>query len=112
MKDKTQTFLLKATIIIGLMTYLVLYGEQIKQFIPEKILVIIFAFCIALAPILLILRIISKVFIAGFRGQPVEFIEKMYAIYYVFLTKEARIQWKEYIESEKRKENFSLNGSE
>ena len=39
------------------------------------------------------------------KGQRLSFIENMYLLYYIFLTKEAREEWRSYTEEQKKKES-------
>jgi hypothetical protein len=47
---------------------------------------IIFMAAFGTAPVLLMLKAISRLFLSGFKGQSLSFIERMFSIYYVFLT--------------------------
>jgi hypothetical protein len=55
------------------------------------------------APILLMMKIISRIFLIGLQGQPLSSIEQMFIILYVLLTKEAREEWRSYINNQKDK---------
>ena len=58
------------------------------------------AFC--MAPLLIMIKIISRLFLSGFKGKSVSFIETAFFFYYIFLTVEARAEWRCYIEEQKK----------
>lgn len=52
--------------------------------------------------ILLMMKVISSVFLSGFKGQPVSFIENIYPLFWLLLTAESRQEWRDYIQSQKQ----------
>ena len=66
---------------------------------------ILFMIAFGVLPMLVILKVISRLFLDGFKGQRLSFIENMFMLYYIFLTKEAREEWRSYIEEQKKKES-------
>ena len=66
---------------------------------------ILFMIAFGVLPMLVILKVISRLFLDGFKGQRLSFIEYMFMLYYIFLTKEAREEWRSYIEEQKKKES-------
>lgn len=65
---------------------------------------IVFMAAYVAVPVLLMLKVISRFFLQGFKGQRLSFIQNMFMLYYIFLTKEARDEWRSYIEEQKNKE--------
>ncbi|KAB2920674.1 MAG: hypothetical protein F9K30_15985 [Dechloromonas sp.] len=65
---------------------------------------ILFMAGFAAFPVLLMLKVISRFFLLGFKGQRLSFIENMFMLYRIFLTKEAREEWRSYMEELKREE--------
>ncbi|MBS1140918.1 MAG: hypothetical protein H6R13_2371 [Proteobacteria bacterium] len=68
---------------------------------------IVFMAAYGAVPVLLMLKVISRLFLQGFKGQRLSFIENMFMLNYIFLTKEAREEWRSYIEEQKNKETNS-----
>lgn len=53
--------------------------------------------------ILLMMKLISKIFPLGFKEKPLSLNETMFKICYVLLTKEAREEWHSYISEQKNR---------
>lgn len=63
----------------------------------------IYMFVFGTTPLLLMMKVISRIFLTGLKDQPVSFLENLFTLYYFLLTKEARKEWADYIEEQKRK---------
>lgn len=63
-----------------------------------------YAVAFSAAPILLMMKGVSRVFLMGLKGQPLSSIEQMFMVFFVLLTKEAREEWRSYITDQKNKE--------
>ena len=61
-------------------------------------------FFFGVAPIFLMMKLISKIFPIAFKRQSLSLNEMMFGICYVFLTKEARTEWRSYINGTKKRE--------
>lgn len=72
---------------------------------PMRYVKILFMTAFGVLPVLLMLKVISRFFLQGFKGQRLSFIENMFMLYYIVLTKEARDEWQSYIEEQKNKES-------
>jgi hypothetical protein len=90
---------------MAIIGYIAIQTEFLGGVIPTRYLQIVFMAAFGAAPILLMLKAISRLFLTGFKGQSLPFIEQMFSIYYVFLTIEARAEWRSYIEEQKNKRN-------
>lgn len=73
-------------------------------FVPDIYLNWAIAIAFALAPLLLMVKIISRLFLSGVKGQPLPFVEQMFIVCYLFLTSEARNEWRDYIKSQEKAE--------
>ena len=84
-------------------TLFIVYGPfQINETI---IMISKYGFTVAfgLLPILTIMKIVSAVFLSGLKGQSVSHLEQVHMFYSLVLTKEAKKEWADYIEKEKKK---------
>lgn len=103
MSEKTLNFLIKAFLLIAVGSLLVMSGETMVNSPVMKYVKYIFMIAFGLTPVLLIIKIISRIFLSGFKGRPISFIENMFTLYCFVLTKEARKEWADYIEDQKQK---------
>ena len=62
-----------------------------------------YAVAFGAVPILLIMKMVSRIFLMELKGQPLSSIEQMFMIFYALLTKEAREEWRSYINDQKNK---------
>ena len=60
-----------------------------------------YALAFGTAPILLIMKVVSRVFLIALKGQPLSSIEQTFLFLYVLLTKEAREEWRSYINEQR-----------
>ena len=104
MTERTLNNLIRASLVIALIGFISIQTARIDGFIPMRYMKILFMVAFGAVPTLLILKVISRFFLQGFKGQQLSFIENMFMLYYVFLTKEAREEWRTYIEEQKKKE--------
>lgn len=103
MSEKTLNFLIKSFLMIAVGGFFVISGSQIANTAAMKYVKYIFMVAFGITPVLLIIKMISRLFLSGFKGRPISFIENMFTIYYLVLTKEARKEWADYIEEQKQK---------
>jgi len=101
--ERTLSRLIVASIVAAIICYIAIRTEFLGSVIPTSYLQKLFMTAFAATPFLLMLKVISRLFLSGFKGQSLLFIEHMFTIYYVFLTKEARAEWRSYIEEQKNK---------
>lgn len=64
----------------------------------------VIAITFGLAPLLLMMKIISRLFLSGVKGQPLPLVEQMLIFLYLFLTVEARQEWRDYISAREKVE--------
>lgn len=103
MSEKSLNFLIKLFLAIAVVSFFIITGDYMQDESAMEYMKYIFMVSFAVTPLLLMLKIISRLFLSGFKGRPVSFIESMFTIYYFLLTKEARKEWADYIEEQKRK---------
>jgi len=104
MTERTLNNLIRVSLVIALIGFTSIQTGWIDGFIPMRYMKILFMVAFGAVPTLLILKVISRFFLLGFKGQQLSFIENMFMLYYIFLTKEAREEWRTYIEEQKKKE--------
>lgn len=105
MTERTLNNLTRVTLLIAVMGFLSIQTAWFDAVIPMRYMKILFMVAFGALPLLLILKVVSRLFLEGFKGQRLSFIENMFTLYYMFLTKEAREQWRSHIEEQKRKES-------
>lgn len=98
MSEKTLNFLIKLFLLITTGGFLLIVSDHGELFVKY-----IFMIAFFITPLLLMLKIISRFFLTGFKGYPVWYIEKMFTLFYFLLTKEARDEWVDYIRKQKQK---------
>lgn len=104
MTERTLSNLICASLLIALVGFVCIQAGWLDTVIPMQHMNIVFMVAYGAVPVLLMLKVISRFFLQGFKGQRLSFIENMFMLYYVFLTKEAREEWRSYIEEQKDKE--------
>lgn len=72
---------------------------EVPQFIRTG-----YMFFFGAAAVLFLMKLISKIVPLGFQRETVSLNETMFGICYVFLTKEAREEWRGYIREQKKRE--------
>lgn len=103
MSEKSLNFLIFVCLLIIVIGYFVITRSLISNEVAMKYFGYIYAIPFGLAPLLLISKVVSSIFLVGLKDQPVSFLQKLYIFYYLLLTKEARKEWVNYIEEKKRK---------
>lgn len=103
MTEQTLSRLIVASIVTAIIGYIAIQTEFLDAVIPTRYLQAVFMAAFGAAPVLLMLKAISRLFLSGFKGQSLSFIEQMFSIYYLFLTIEVRAEWRSYIEEQKSK---------
>lgn len=105
MTERTLNSLIRVTLFIAAIGFISIQTAWLDAVVPMRYMKTLFMTAFGFFPILLILKVISRFFLDGFKGQRLSFIESMFSLYYVLLTKEARGQWRSYIEEQKKKES-------
>lgn len=105
MTERTLNNLIRVTLLIAVIGFLSIQTAWFDAMVPMRYMKILFMVAFGALPLLLMLKVVSRLFLEGFKGQRLSFIENMYMIYYIFLTKEAREKWRSYIEEQKKKES-------
>ena len=62
-----------------------------------------YAVAFSAAPILLMMKVVSRIFLMGLKGQSLASIEQWFMIFYALLTTEAREEWRSYINDQKNR---------
>lgn len=104
MTERTLSNLIRVSLVIALIGFISIQTGWADGFVPMRYMKILFMVAFGAVPTLLILKVISRFFLQGFKGQQLSFIENMFMLYYIFLTKEAREEWRTYMEEQKKKE--------
>jgi hypothetical protein len=103
MTERTLSRLLLATTLIVILGFVLM-----KIVFPDVAMpgYIRYGYAVAFgtAPILLVMKGVSRIFLMGLKGQPLSSIEQMFMVFYVLLTKEAREEWQSYITDQKNQE--------
>lgn len=102
MTERTLSALLRVT------TLIVIIGFSLMQIVFPEVAMpgyIRYGYALAFgaAPILLMMKVVSRIFLIGLKGQPLSFIEQTFIFLYVLLTKEAREEWRSYINDQRNK---------
>ncbi len=105
MTERTLNNLIRVTLLIAVIGLFSIQTAWLDTVVPMRYMKILFMAAFGALPLLLILKMISRLFLDGFKGQRLSFIENTFMLYYIFLTKEAREEWRSYIEEQKKKEN-------
>lgn len=103
MSENTLNLLIKLSLAITLGSFFTFAAGLIEDPVTIKYIKYIFMVGFGLTPLLLMLKIISYLFLSAIKGRPTSFVEGMFAAYYFFLTTEARKEWADYIDEQKRK---------
>ena len=105
MTERTLNNLIRVTLLIAVIGFLFIQTTWLDAVVQMRYMKILFMIAFGVLPMLVILKVISRLFLDGFKGQRLSFIENMFMLYYIFLTKEAREEWRSYIEEQKKKES-------
>lgn len=105
MTERTLNYLIRVALFIAVIGFLSIQTAWLDAVVPVRYMKILFMVAFGALPLLLILKVVSRLFLEGFKGQRLSFIENMFTLYYVFLTKEAREEWRSHIEEQKKKES-------
>lgn len=103
MSEKSLNYLILIFFLITIGGAFVVSGNLIENEIAKKYIRYAYVIPFGITPLLLIAKIVSRLFLGALKGRPLSSIECWFAIYYLLLTKEARKEWIDYIEEEKRK---------
>lgn len=104
MTDRTLSLLLvSATLIVFLGFFLFPSGPQFAE-VP-KFIRVGYVFFFGAAPLLLMMKLISKLFPSAFKQESLSLNEMMFGICYVFLSSEARSEWRGYINEKRNRES-------
>lgn len=102
MSEKTLNRLILLSALLTIGGFFVITGNLISNEVAMKYFVYFYMLPFAMTPLLLICKLVSRIFLEGLKGQPISSMENYYLLYYLLLTKEARTEWVEYIEQRKR----------
>lgn len=102
MSEKFLNILILVFFLLTVGGYFVISGNLIVDKEVMKLFRYIYMIPFGITPLLLIIKIVSRIFLIGLKDRPVSSIENLYAIYYFLLTKEAKKEWVNYIKEQKR----------
>jgi len=102
MTERTLSILLRTSTLIAIIGFILMHIVFPDAVLPRYI-VYAYAGVFGAVPILFIMTLVSRIFLLGLKEQPLSSIEQMYMIFYVFLTKEAREEWRNHIKERKNK---------
>ncbi|MBS1190815.1 MAG: hypothetical protein H6R10_2607 [Rhodocyclaceae bacterium] len=105
MTERTLNNLIRASLLVAVISFVSIQTAWLDGVVQMRYMKILFMAALVAVPMLLMLKVISRIFLEGFKGQRLSFIENMFMLYYIFLTKEAREEWRSYIEEQKKKES-------
>jgi len=104
MTERALNNLIRVSFLIAVIGFISIQTAWLDTVVPVRYIKMLFMVAFGAVPALLILKVISRFFLQGFKGQRLSLIENMFMLYYIFLTKEAREEWRSYIEEQKKKE--------
>ncbi|TVO58586.1 hypothetical protein [Denitromonas halophila] len=104
MTERTLSRLILAAVVIFVLSLSVSRTAMFASHASSVNLSWVIAITFALAPLLLMLKIISRLFLSGVKGQPLPLVEQMFIVCYLFLTMEARKEWRDYIRAREKAE--------
>lgn len=105
MTEKNLNFSIKLTIAIAVISIFAIESGFVGNEIIIKYMKYIFMTAFGAVPLFIIIKITSALFLSGIKGRSVLFVEGMYSVLRFLLTREAKKEWADYIEEEKRKLN-------
>jgi len=101
MRDKTLTGLILFFALAGVIAFFVGHGDlgvgEDEKYIARYIFMVAFG----VTPILLMMKLVSRFFLKGLDWMRLSTLEGVFMIYYFFLTKEAREEWRACINRKK-----------
>ncbi len=107
MTERTLSNLIRASLLIAVIGFISIQTAWLDGIVPMRHMKIVFMAAYGAVPVLLILKVISRFFLQGIKGQRLLLIESTFTLYYIFLTKEAREEWRSYIEEQRNKKTNS-----
>lgn len=107
MTERTLSNLIRASLLLAVVGFVLIQTAWLDAVVPTRHLKIAFMVVYGTVPVLLMLKVISRLFLQGVKGQHLSFIENTFMFLYVFLTKEARAEWRSYINEQKNRETHS-----
>jgi len=103
MSEKHLNFLILFFLLTAVSGAFIIIGDFFGNALAMKYIKYIFMVAFGVAPLLLVIKAMSRLLLHGIKGRPISFVQNTFALYYLVLTKEARKEWREYIEERKTK---------
>ena len=103
MSEKTLSSLIKLSLLLTVLSFSSFTWKPIDDIEVIEFSKYSFSFGIIATFLLIMIKLVSMLSLSGFKGQNISFIESMFSVYYIVLTKEARREWLDYIEEQKSK---------
>ena len=101
MSEKTLNRLIFLSALLTIGGFFVITGNLIRNDAALKYFRYLYVLPFAMTPLLLISKLVSRIFLEGLKGQPISSMEYYYVFFYLLLTKEARTEWAGFIEASK-----------
>lgn len=108
MSEKFLNFIIKLFLVVDVSGFFIINGNYIPSDVAMGYFKHVYLFVFIITPLLLMIKVVSRLFLSGFKGKSVSFIENMFVFCYFLLTKEAREEWSSYIKK-KKQESALLN---
>ena len=102
MSEKTLNRLILLSALLTIAGFFIINGKLIGNEAAMKYFGYVYVLPFAMTPLLLICKLVSRIFLEALKGQPISSMENYYLLYYLLLTKEARTEWAAYIDENKR----------
>jgi hypothetical protein len=103
MSEKTLTSLIKLAFLLTVLSFASFTWKPIDNIEIIAFSKSSFSFGIVVTFLLIMSKLLSILSLSVFKGQKLSFVESMFSVYYIILTKEARQKWLDYIEEQRRK---------
>ncbi len=103
MSEKTLSSLIKLSLLLTVLSFSTFTWKPMDDIEVIEFSKYSFSFGIITTFLLTMSKVISNLSLSVFKGQNISFMESMFSVYYIALTKEARREWLDYIEEQKSK---------
>ena len=103
MREKYLFLAIKTLMVLVVVSHVLIYAELLSDILPKVYVEHVYMLALFSLFVCFWISIISRFFLHGFKGLPLETMETMYGMYYLILTKEAREEWRACIEELRKK---------
>lgn len=102
MRERTLSLLIMFSFVLGVACYVIGHGDFVADLEIKSAARYMVMLSFAVTPILMMSKIFSRLSLHIFCDMQTSTLEGIFSIYYFFLTKEAREEWRTFID-ERRK---------